>query len=145
MTNANTLPRRRLTPLTGVLFALVLAAGASAAHSATFHLESVCRTDPAVNNNAVAVTLHDDASHSPLPDVRPNALWTFVDYRQNRAVFRYKVASCTTDRNGVGTFSGGSGRARWQLAEVVGYDLGSATFDTAPTTLCPNTLMIDFW
>ena len=29
MTNANTLPRRRLTPLTGVLFALVLAAGAS--------------------------------------------------------------------------------------------------------------------
>jgi len=74
-----------------------------------------------------------------------NALWTFVDYRQNHAVFRYKLDSCTTDRYGRCRFSGGSGRARWQLSEVVGIDLGSPAFDTEPTAQCPNTLMTDFW
>ena len=70
---------------------------------------------------------------------------TYVDYRQNHAVFRYQADSCVTASDGSCTFHGGSKRARWQLSEVVGYDLGSPAFDTQPTDLCPNTLMIDFW
>ena len=119
-------------------------AGIASAQAATFHFDSICRSDPAVNKDTVSLTLHDDY-HVPLADVTINALWSYVDYRQNRAVFRYKQASCTTNRDGVCTFSGGSGRARWQLSEVVGYDLGSPAFDTDPTPLCPNSLMIDFW
>ena len=110
----------------------------------TFHFDSICRSDPAVNKNLVTVTLHDEY-HTPLSDVTLNALWSYVDYRQNRAVFRYKLASCVTNRDGVCSFSGGSGRARWQLSEVVGYDMGTPAFDTDPTPLCPNTTMIDFW
>lgn len=109
-----------------------------------FHFESVCRSDPASNKDAVTVILHDEY-HNPLPDVTINVLWSYVDYRQNRAVFRYKQASCATDRGGKCTFNGGSGRARWQLSEVVGYDLGTPAFDTTATALCPNSLMIDFW
>lgn len=126
------------------LGALLLSAGLSAAEAATMHFKSICRTDPAVSKNAVTLTLHDDW-HNPLADVTINALWTFVDYRQNHAVFKYKQDSCTSDRNGICTFNGGSGRARWQLSEIVGYDLGSPAFDDAATTLCPNTFMIDFW
>ena len=116
----------------------------ASAQVSTFHFESICRSDPAVNKDTVTLTLHDDL-HLPLADVTINALWSYVDYRQNHAVFKYKQASCTTNRNGICTFNGGSGRARWQLAEVVGYDMGSPAFDTEPTTLCPNTFMIDFW
>ena len=121
-------------------------AGIASAQAATFHFDSICRSDPAVNKNLVTVTLHDNF-HIPLADVTINALWTYVDYRwsQNRAVFRYKQASCSTNRDGVCTFNGGSGRARWQLSEVVGYDMGSPAFDPEPTTICPNTFMIDFW
>lgn len=118
--------------------------GIASAQTATFHFDSICRSDPAVNKNVVTITLHDDL-HLPLADVTLNALWTYVDYRQNHAVFKYRVVSCSTNANGVCTFNGGSGRARWQLSEVVGYDLSSPTFDTAPTALCPNTFMIDFW
>lgn len=118
----------------------------SSAQSATvqFHFESICRSDPAIKKNIVTLILHDE-SHNSLPDVTVNALWTYVDYRQNHAVFRYKQDSCTTDRDGACTFNGGSGRARWQLSEVVGYNLGSPAFDTDPTDLCPDSLMIDFW
>lgn len=117
---------------------------AASAQTATFHFESICRSDPAANKNTVTVTLHDDY-HNPLPYVTLNVLWTYVDYRQNHAVFNYKQDSCTTGTDGVCIFHGQSGRARWQLNEVVGYDLSSAAFDTSPTVLCPNTLMIDFW
>jgi hypothetical protein len=92
----------------------------------------------------VTIVLHDEA-HNGLGDVTVNVLWTYVDYRQNRAVFRYRQNSCTTARDGSCTFNGGSGRARWQLSEVVGYDLGSPAFDTDPTPTCPNAFMIDFW
>ncbi len=109
-----------------------------------FHFESICRSDPAENKNKVSVILHDDF-HNPLADVTINALWTYVDYRQNRAVFRYKPDSCTTNNEGVCRFNGGGGRARWQLTEVVGYDLGDPAFDAIETALCPNTFMIDFW
>ena len=128
--------------------ALVMAAASPLAASAqtapTLHFDSICRTDPAINKNTVTLTAHGEF-HNPLPGVTFNALWTFVDYRQNHAVFRYKQDSCTTDRQGVCTFNGGSGRARWQLSEIVGYDLGSPAFDTVATTLCPNAFMIDFW
>lgn len=145
MQPTRTSPRTLVSTARGALLALCLAAsGIATAQAATFHFESICRSDPAVNKNQVTLTLHDDV-HLPLADVTINALWTFVDYRQNHAVFRYKLTSCTTDRDGVCTFSGGSGRARWQLSEVVGYDMGSPAFDTTPTTLCPNTTMIDFW
>ena len=137
--------RRYGGTVAAALFAAVLVP--SQAWSQTvpvFHFESICRSDPAVNKDTVTVTLHDEF-HNALPDVTINALWSYVDYRQNHAVFRYKQASCATDRNGRCTFNGGSGRARWQLAEVVGYDLGTPAFDDTTTALCPNSLMIDFW
>jgi hypothetical protein len=65
--------------------------------------------------------------------------------RLARAVFRYRLDSCTTGADGSCTFSGGSQRARWQLSEVVGYELSSLTFDTDATPTCPNSTMIDFW
>jgi hypothetical protein len=145
MQATRTYPGTRVSEALGALAGACLAvSGIASAQTATFHFESICRSDPAVNKNLVTVTLHDDL-HLPLADVTINALWSFVDYRQNHAVFRYKLTSCTTDRDGVCNFSGGSDRARWQLSEVVGYDMGSPAFDTAPTTLCPNTTMIDFW
>ena len=116
----------------------------TSAQATTFHFESVCRSAPTTKKDTVTVTLHDDF-HQPFPDVTINVLWTYVDYRQNHAVFKYKQDSCTTNNDGVCTFNGGSGRARWQLAEVVGYDLGTPAFDSIPDDICPNTLMIDFW
>jgi hypothetical protein len=115
-----------------------------------FHFESICRSDPATNKDAVTVVLHDRAAdtgtdHAPLAGVNVNVLWSYVDYRHNRAVFRYKQAACVTARDGSCTFNGGSGRARWQLVEVVGYDLGTPAFDTEPTAVCPNSFLIDFW
>ena len=142
MPQSKTFPRALVSATLSAL--LVIAAGMSAAQAATTHFKSICRSDPAVNKNTVTLTLHDDW-HNPLADVTINALWTFVDYRQNHAVFKYRQDSCTSDRNGVCTFNGGGGRARWQLSEIVGYDLGSPAFDDAATTLCPNTFMIDFW
>lgn len=144
MTPTLTPTRTRVSPVAGALFGLFLAAGMTAAQAATFHFESICRNAPAEKKDIVTVTLHDDI-HLPLPGVTINVLWSYVDYRQNHAVFRYKQDSCTTDRDGVCKFSGGSGRARWQLSEVVGYDMGSPAFDGVPTDLCPNTFMIDFW
>jgi len=117
---------------------------AAMAQTGTFHFESICRSDPAVKKNTVTVALHDEF-HNPLPYVTLNVLWTYVDYRQNHAVFTYKQQSCSTGADGSCTFNGGSGRARWQLNEVVGYGLGNPVFDTTPTVSCPNTLMIDFW
>lgn len=114
------------------------------AQTSTFHFESICRSDPADKKDTVTVTLHDEF-HNPLPYVTLNALWSYVDYRQNHAVFSYKQQSCSTGADGTCTFNGGTGRARWQLNEVVGYDLGTPVFDTTPTETCPNTLMIDFW
>ena len=120
-----------------------------------FHFESICRTDPALKKNAVTVVLHGPdtnypdgtatQTHVPLPNVTINALWTYVDYRQNHAVFKYHQVSCTTNAQGSCTFNGGSGRARWQLAEVVGRDLSTPWFDPVTNPSCPNTLMIDFW
>jgi hypothetical protein len=130
--------------LSGLLAALAAVATVGSAEAATLHFKNICRSDPAVNKDTVTLTLHDDF-HLPLADVTINALWSYVDYRQNHAVFRYKQDSCTSDRDGVCTFHGGSGRARWQLSEIVGYDLGSPAFDDTATTLCPNTFMIDFW
>ena len=145
-------PMRRA--LLAAAAALPLAAAAQTVIPA-FHFESICRSDPAVSKNTVTVVLHGpdtrypDGSfvqtHVPLPGVTINVLWTYVDYRQNRAVFKYRQDSCTTNAQGSCTFHGGSGRARWQLAEVVGVDLSSPAFDTAATALCPNSLMIDFW
>jgi hypothetical protein len=140
-----------------LLIAAAIVPAAAMAQTATpaFQFQSVCRSDPATNKDAVTVVLHGpdvrypDGSygqnHSALPGVTIHVLWTYVDYRQNRAVFKYRQDSCTTNARGACTFNGGSGRARWQLAEVVGYDLSSPAFDTAPTATCPNTLMIDFW
>lgn len=120
-----------------------------------FHFDSICRSDPTANKNTVTLVLNgpDDQdaagnwlqSHLPLAGVMINALWTYVDYRQNRAVFQYKQDSCATAADGSCTFHGGSGRARWQLSEVVGYNMSSPAFDTVATAICPNTLMIDFW
>jgi hypothetical protein len=64
--------------------------------------------------------------------------------RTARAI-RYQPDSCVTARDGSCTFHGGSKRARWQLAEVVGFDLSTPAFDLPPSAACPNTLMIDFW
>jgi hypothetical protein len=130
------------------LLALLWAIPAQAAPA--FHFESICRSDPATNKDIVTVVLHDGAAdtgtvHAPLVGATVNVLWSYVDYRHNHAVFRYKQATCVTARDGSCTFNGGSGRARWQLAEVVGYDLGVPAFDTEPTALCPNSFMIDFW
>jgi len=132
---------RAIGPMIGIMS---LTAGIAHAQVSTFHFESICRSDPAVKKDTVTVTVHDEF-HAPLPDVTINALWTYVDYRQNHAVFKYRQTSCNTNWEGICNFSGGSGRARWQLSEVVGYDMGSPAFDTEPTTLCPNTTMIDFW
>ncbi|MFA6162762.1 MAG: hypothetical protein WC685_04945 [Methylobacter sp.] len=128
----------------------------SQAQTATgFHFDSICRSDPTASKNTVTLVLHgpDDQdatgswlqNHMSLAGVTINALWTYVDYRQNHAVFQYKQASCTTAADGSCTFHGGSGRARWQLSEVVGYNMSSPAFDTEATATCPNTLMIDFW
>jgi len=144
MTHARTQRRPQVSPLAGAMFGLFLAAGASVAQATTFHFDSICRSDPAAKKDIVTVTLHDDY-HLPLPDVTINVLWSYVDYRQNHAVFRYKQDSCITNGDGVCVFNGGSGRARWQLSEVVGYDMGSPAFDSQPTDVCPNTFMIDFW
>lgn len=140
--------------LLGFAATLSVAPVAQAATPA-FHFESICRSDPTANKNAVTVVLHgpdvQDASggylqnHSPLAGTTINVLWTYVDYRQNHAVFKYRQDSCTTNANGSCTFNGGNGRARWQLSEVVGYDMSSPAFDTVATTTCPNTMMIDFW
>lgn len=149
--------RSRTSELCGALLAMAVALPVAALAQTTpaFHFVSVCRSDPAVNKNTVTVTLHGpDAktldgtfvqNHYPLPGATINALWTFVDYRQNHAVFKYRQDSCTTDSQGSCKFNGGGGRARWQLSEVVGYDMSSPAFDTQPTATCPNSLMIDFW
>ena len=142
--------------LASVAGVLVSVTGVSAqAANPAFHFESICRTDPAVNKNTVTVLLHGPdtldlnglyvQNHAPLAGVTVTALWTYVDYRQNHAVFKYRTDYCTTKADGSCTFNGGSGRARWQLAQVAGYDLSSPAFDTLPTTTCPNTTMIDFW
>jgi hypothetical protein len=120
-----------------------------------FHFESICRSDPGTNKNIVRLVLHGpdvdyqdgtfQQTHAPLAGVTINVLWSYVDYRQNRAVFKYRQSSCTTANDGSCTFNGGSGRARWQLSEVVGYSMSSPAFDTVPTATCPNTTMIDFW
>ncbi len=121
-----------------------------------FHFNSICRSDPTANKDTVTVILHGPDSlnadgttnyqdHTPLAGVTLNVLWTYVDYRQNHAVFKYRQDSCTTAADGACTFNGGSGRARWQLSEVVGYNLSSPAFDTLATDTCPNSLMIDFW
>ena len=140
-----------------VLAAAAASPGVSLAQTAVpgFHFYNICRSDPTANKNTVTVTLHGPdtqypdgtylQSHAPLADVTINVLWTYVDYRQNHAVFKYRQDSCTTHSDGSCTFNGGSGRARWQLAEVVGYEMSTPAFDTEPTAACPNTLMIDFW
>lgn len=119
------------------------------------HFQSICRSDPAVNKNWVMVIVYgpdwnlpDGTSaqtHAGAAGVTIGALWTYVDYRQNHAVFKYRQDSCTTNAQGVCTFNGGSGRARWQLSQVVGYALSSPAFDTTATATCPNTLSVDFW
>lgn len=121
-----------------------------------FHFESICRSDPAAKKNTVTVVLHGpdeilgqpdtySQAHTPLAGVTINVLWSYVDYRQNHAVFKYRQDSCTTAGDGTCTFHGGSGRARWQLSDVVGYNLSSPFFDMEATLTCPNTFMIDFW
>ncbi|MGR8952423.1 MAG: hypothetical protein ACU83V_08400 [Gammaproteobacteria bacterium] len=123
-----------------------------------FHFNSICRSDPTANKNTVTLTLHGvdsmnadgttiTQSHAELAGVTVNALWTYVDYRQNHAVFKYQQDSCTTAADGSCTFHGGGGRARWQLSEVVGYNMSSPSFDidSPVTNTCPNSLMIDFW
>jgi hypothetical protein len=138
-------PRALVQAVAYTLLVLTLAlASTSLAQTPLFHFESICRSDPAENKNSVTVILHDE-SNDPLADVTIKALWSYVDYRQNHAVFRYKQDSCTTDRYGECTFHGGNGRARWQLSEVIGYDLSSPAFDDEPSLACPNTFMIDFW
>jgi hypothetical protein len=146
-----------------VAFLLAMAASFPAVSfsdvTAGFHFYDICRSDPAANKNTVTVTLHgpdtiyndgitpDSQSQDPLAGVTVNALWTYVDYRQNHAVFKYQQDSCITGADGSCTFHGGSGRARWQLSEVVGFNMSSPAFETAPDEIanCPNTLMIDFW
>lgn len=150
--------RTRIRALAAALLSLAAALPvAASAQTATpaFHFQSICRSDPAVNKNTVTVVLHgpdwnfdngtSSQTHSGLAGVTINVLWSFVDYRQNHAVFKYRQDSCTTNSQGSCTFHGGSGRARWQLSEVVGYAMSSPAFDTSPTTTCPNSLMIDFW
>ena len=141
-----------------VAFLLAMAASFPAVSFAEgFHFYDICRSDPTANKNTVTVhlrgrdILNPDGTYSQtladLADVTINVLWTYVDYRQNHAVFKYQQASCTTDIYGSCTFHGGNGRARWQLSEVVGLPMSSPAFETAPdeTPNCPNTLMIDFW
>lgn len=138
-----------------LLTMIVTLPGLSLAETTGFHFESICRSDAAVKKNTVTVVLHGSdlqaidgnwqQDHWPLANVTINALWTYVDYRQNHAVFRYKQDSYTTADDGSCTFHGGSGRARWQLSEVVGYNMSSPAFDTVVTVECPNTMMIDFW
>jgi hypothetical protein len=136
--------RRKALSATLATLLGIIAATPGLTSAQTFRFESICRSDPAVKKNTVTVTVHD-VSYNPMADVTINALWTYVDYRQNHTVFKYKQTSCTTNLDGVCTFNGGSGRARWELKEVVGYDMGSPAFDSVATTLCPNTFMIDFW
>ena len=121
-----------------------LSSHAQVASIPTCHFESICRSDPSVKKNEVQIVLHD-VDHLPMAGVTVTVLWTFVDYRQNHAVFKYRLDSGVTDRNGTCKFSGGSGRARWQFAEVLGYELDPLVFDDPATVTCPNTLMIDFW
>jgi len=138
-----------------VLLATSAAALPGVSFADGFHFDSICRSDPAANKNTVTVVLHGpdlknldgtyQQYHTPLADVTINVLWSYVDYRQNHAVFKYRQDSCVTHSDGSCTFNGGSGRARWQLTEVVGYEMSSPAFETLPTTTCPNTLMIDFW
>jgi hypothetical protein len=154
---SNGMQRKFARATSAVLISLSFAASAPAFAQAApgFHFEDICRSDPAASKNTVTVFLHgpDDLdaggsyvqSHTPLAGITINVLWTYVDYRQNHAVFRYQPDSCVTARDGSCTFHGGSKRARWQLSEVVGYDLSSPAFDMPATTVCPNTLMIDFW
>jgi hypothetical protein len=138
--------RKTLSTVLAALLGIIAATPAiTSAQTATFYFQSICRSAPEVKKDIVTVTLVQEDRLTALADVTMNALWTYVDYRQNHAVFRYKQTSCTTNSDGVCTFNGGSGRARWQLSEVVGYDMGSPAFVSEPTTLCPNTLMIDFW
>jgi len=137
--------------------ATLLASPCAQGQTLAFHFKEICRSAPTASKNAVTVVLHgpdwayggsspDTQTHAGLADVTLNALWTFADYRQNRVVFKYRQDSCVTDARGTCTFHGGSGRARWQLAEVVGYAMSTPAFDTTPpTALCPNTTMIDFW
>ena len=150
---------RTLVPATAAaLLAMIsLLPGVSLAETGPgFHFYSICRSDPAAKKNVVTVNLHgldskmNDGTwfqmHDPLPGVTVNVLWTYVDYRQNHAVFKYRQDSCTTANDGSCTFHGANGRARWQLSEVVGYEMSSPAFpDTLPTDSCPNSLMIDFW
>jgi len=122
----------------------------SSAQAQTFHFANICKSDPNTKKNTVSVSLHDDW-HNPLPDVTINVLWTYVDYRQNHAVFKYHQDACSTNQDGICFFNGGNGRARWQLSEVVGYDLGSPAFDDSGSVACPDKLIpadslsIDFW
>lgn len=149
MRNART--RVSIASWTTVCSVLALLWARPVAAAPVFHFESICRSDPATTNkDVVTVVLHDGSGdtgtiHAPLAGATINVLWSYVDYRQNRAVFRYKQASCVTARDGSCTFNGGSGRARWQLSQVLGYDLGVPAFDTEATPLCPNSLMVDFW
>ena len=138
--------RKTLSTALATLLGIIAATpGITSAQTTNFHFGSICRSDPAVNKDIVTVTLHYD-DHSPMADVTINALWTYVDYRQNHTVFKYKQTSCTTNLDGVCTFNAGNGRAQWQLSEVVGYDMGSPAFDdTIDSTLCPNTFTINFW
>ncbi|QSA97362.1 hypothetical protein [Methylococcus sp. EFPC2] len=142
----------------GAAMLVVAAASPGASYADGFHFYSICRADPTANKNTVTVTLRGPDVLNPdgttvsqtfadLAGVTVNALWTYVDYRQNHAVFKYRQDSCVTQSDGSCTFNGGSGRARWQLSEVVGYNLSSPAFETDPAQApnCPNTLMIDFW
>lgn len=148
-----------LAPVAPIAVLGLLASIAGPAYAQTvnpaFHFQSICRSDPALNRNTVTVTLHGpdlaypgglySQQHTSLAGATINVLWTYVDYRQNHAVFKYRQDSCITDNSGSCTFHGGSGRARWQLSEVVGYEMSSPAFDTLPSPTCPNTLMVDFW
>ena len=148
--NENTLNRLGPVAVLGLLASIAGPVHAQTVNPA-FHFQSICRSDPALNRNSVTVILHGPdqglytQQHVGLAGATINVLWTYVDYRQNRAVFKYRQDSCITDNSGSCTFHGGSGRARWQLSEVVGYEMSSPAFDTLPSPTCPNTAMIDFW
>jgi hypothetical protein len=152
------LTARKLAGIGGVILLSICGGVPSVSVADTapgFHFQSVCRSDPTSNKNQVTVVLHGPdqeistgsyfQTHDPLAGVTINALWTYVDYRQNHAVFSYKQVSCVTADDGSCTFNGGNGRARWELTSVTGYYMSSPAFDTVPTDACPNTLMIDFW
>jgi hypothetical protein len=122
-----------------VLLATSAAALSGASFADGFHFDSICRSDPAANKNTVTVVLHGpdlkvpdgtyQQDHTSLADVTINVLWNYVDYRQNHADFKYRRDSCLTHSDGSCTFSRSSGRARWQLTEVVGYEMSSPAFD----------------